>query len=437
MPCRLVSALACALVQSTALAAPPAGPPATDTHAASSWEALPAVVDSAVAEGFEGVVLLVRDGNEVVRRAVGMANREAKVATSYETVFAIGSTPIDFTKVAILKLVSSGKVALSDPVSKFFPSAPEDKRGITVEQLMTGRSGMQDFFDLPTDRDPDHSWIDREEALRRMFAQKLLFEPGAGSEHSHAAFVLLAAIVEVVSNDTYPAFLRREVLAPAGMRDTAFFGEPIPADRLAIGYGIKTDGATNAPPHWGTTSWLVMGSGGMTSTVGDMRRWFAALRSEAFVDQALASRFLPRGSLLAGGDMYGFEIMTAESGDSLMIVVSNAISSRDRRQSFQRLGERLGRAVLGEPEPPRFAIGVEFEATEDRIVVRRVVPGGPAEAAGLKAGDAMLAANGVRLTPEPRAVLGPLLESGAPITFEIEREGERRTVIVTPAPPRG
>lgn len=397
-------------------------------------------IEKAVADGFEGAVLVVRDGQEVALRTSGFANRETRTSITPDTIFAIGSTPIDFTKVAVLKLIAAEKLRLSDTLGQRLPGVPEDKAGITVEHLLTGRSGLVDFIDLPSDRDPDHAFIDRGEALRRTFAAPLLFEPGKGNEHSHAAFGVLAAIVEVVSGTSYAEHLRSEVLGPAGMKDTGFFGEAVSPERLAIGYGIKSDGAVNAPPYWGKTSWLVMGSGGMTSTLRDMQRWFVALRRPAFVDQTLARRFLPVGSLLSGGDMYGFEILTAESERGLMIVMSNAIASRERRRAFNAFGEDLARMVLEAPggAAPRFSLGIELEVgTGPEPRIAGLVPGGAAAASGLAVGDVIISVNGEALGDEPRRVLARLLETGAPLEFRVRRDGSERAVTVTPKPREG
>lgn len=59
---------------------------------------------------------------------------------------------------------------------------------------MTGRSGLRDFHGRPSDGGPDHPWIDREEAVRRIFAGELLFPPGEGEAHSHSAWGLLAVL---------------------------------------------------------------------------------------------------------------------------------------------------------------------------------------------------------------------------------------------------
>lgn len=297
-----------------------------------TWDGLAQRMEAEEAAGFAGALLVVRDGEVVVNEGYGMANREERIPCTPDTIFAIGSTPIDFTKAGILLLAQDGALDLDQPITDFFEKVPAEKRATTVRHLMTGGSGLQDFHDAPTDRDHDHAWIDREEAVRRILGQELLFAPGTGNQHSHSAWGLLAAILEIVSGSSYQDFTRELLFEPAGMKDTGFFGDPIPKERLAIGYGDRTDGETNAPPFWGETSWLVMGSGGMVSTTGDMLRWMQAIRSGKILRPEWQTLYwAPPGTLLAGGDMYGFEIVYTEGPGTQFVLISNAVDGSRRR----------------------------------------------------------------------------------------------------------
>ncbi|NNE44877.1 MAG: beta-lactamase family protein, partial [Gemmatimonadetes bacterium] len=299
-------------------------------------------------------VLVERGGEIVLHEGYGLANREAGIPVTPRTVFGLGSIPIDFTHVALLKLMEEGKLSRDDRVTEFFPDVPEDKRSITVGHLMTGASGLPDFHDLPEDRDPDHSWIDRDEALRRMFGQELLFAPGTQREHSHSAWGMLAAIVEVVSGKSFRDYTSEVIYEPAGMVDTGFNGDPVPADRLAIGYSSRTDGEQNAPPHWGPTSWLVMGSGGQVSTAADLYRFQKALREGRLLGEASVRRYFgptDGDGMARAGDQYGFWCGYSQGADSKFIVLSNNgdLSSVERRRALQRLGEDLLELVRSDP----------------------------------------------------------------------------------------
>jgi CubicO group peptidase (beta-lactamase class C family) len=77
-----------------------------------TWDNLAEQWDQLGSEGFSGVVLVTRDDETVLHRAYGLANREREIANDVDTIFAIGSTPIDFTKVGILLLADQGELRL-------------------------------------------------------------------------------------------------------------------------------------------------------------------------------------------------------------------------------------------------------------------------------------------------------------------------------------
>ncbi len=307
-----------------------------------TWENLSQSMEQAAQAGFEGGVLVSRGGKIVFEQAYGYANRARKIKNTPNTVFAIGSAPIDFTHAGILLLIDRGNVSFDDTVSDYFANVPEDKRGITIKHLMTGQSGLRDFHDIPSDKNPDHSWIDRDEAVRRIMQQKLLFVPGKGRRDSHSAWGLLAAVIEIASKQTYPEFTREHLFEPAGMKDTGFFGDPIDEDRIAVGYGSQKASEPNSPPHWGQTSWLVMGSGGQVSTLADMYRWKVAMRNGSILSPQSAKIYLGNGDGLSqDGDMFGFEFMHSKNPDQLFMILSNTVATRQDRRAFDRLGRRL------------------------------------------------------------------------------------------------
>lgn len=315
-----------------------------------TWATLQEAMHQAAEQGFCGAVLVTRDGRIVLNEGYGLANREKQIKNSPDTVFAIGSAPIDFTHAGILLLRDQGKLTLEDPITKFLADVPQDKAAITIKLLMTGRSGLSDFHELPTDENPDHSWIDRDEAIRRIVNQELLFKPGKGHRASHSAWGLLATIIEIVSGETYPDFMTKNLFEPAGMTDTGFFGDAVPADRVAVGYG-KVSSTPNSPPHWGKTSWLVMGSGGQVATLGDMYRFEVAMRNGTILSAESTAQYLrKRTGVCQDGDQFGFEFIHSTNPQQLFMIISNTIATRADRRSFARLGRRLENLIKSAPK---------------------------------------------------------------------------------------
>lgn len=410
-----------------------------------TWESLEAWMDRAAADGFTGSVLVAREGKVVLDRGYGLANPAKKIPNRADTIYAVGSTPIDFTRAGILLLAQEGKLSLDDTLAKYFKGIPADKAPITLEQLMSGRSGLRDFLGRPSDANPDHFYIDRDEAMRRIFEDELLFAPGTRERHSHAAWGVLAAVIEIVSGKSYPQFTRQRLFDPAGMDDTGFFGVEYPEERMAVGLSPRTSGKVNAPPYWGPTSWLVMGSGGQVSTTRDLYRWHQALAAGKILHGQWLDRYWePAGALLNGGDMFGFEVFYSQGPETMFILMSNAGGKDDRVQRLSALARELSALVLAGPsgrpggDPPPFTLGVELGvlATDEgsQVVIERVIKGTAAERDGLRRGDQLISANRTPLGDDPLSVLSPFLATGRPVTFEILREGHLLIVEVVPRP---
>jgi len=313
-----------------------------------TWDELPAQLEKKAATGFSGTVLVVRDNKVVLHRGYGLANRERNFPNTTETIFAIGSTPIDFTKAAILKLEDMGDLKTSDPLTKFFPNVPDDKLPVTLDHLLQGTSGLPNFHHVPgQDEDYDLTWIDRDEAVRRILGKELLFPPGEGEAHSHSAWGLLAAVIEIVSRQTYAEFLQEHFFEPLGMERTGLYPLTKKFDEkdVAVGYGSYGYGKVNSPASWGETSWLVMGSGGMISNPGDLYQWVAGIRSGRTLSQASQKKYWTHG-VLAGGNDRGFFCIYTQGPGTMMFMCSNSHEAMGDQAS--EVGKSLARLVMSE-----------------------------------------------------------------------------------------
>jgi len=309
-------------------------------------ENLEAVVDSLENIGMAGLIYIRDEGEEIIDRPFGMANPDLNIPNKQSTIFGIGSRPIDFTVAGILLLNKQGKLSLSDPITKFFDKVPDDRQGMTIQHLMNGESGLPDFFETEEDWNPDLAWIDRETAVQRMLSIPLIFEPGTGQQHSHAAFVMLAAIIEHVSGQEYYSFIRTHFLDPAGMGRTGEYGESrgLYLEDFAVGGGPEKVGLPNIPPNWGKTSWLVKGSGGMYSTLADLRKFYEYVRSEEVFDEEQRNYF-QNLSVNVDGSMRGFELFSISDPNAdteVYLFINNLID----RRGFGSVTRAIERFIL-------------------------------------------------------------------------------------------
>lgn len=261
-------------------------------------------------EGRSGLVHVRLDGRAVLSKPYGMANAQLGSAIDEDTVFGIGSRPIDFTLAAVMLLQQRGKLAFDDTLADHFDNVPADRAGMTIAQMMNGQSGLPDFPANASDADADLTWITREAFIGRTMATPLLFAPGEGEAHSHWAFGVLAAIVETRSGQPYAEFVRENFFDPAGMERTGDYGDTrgLPLEAFAVGGG-KQVGLPNIPPNWGPTSWLVLGSGGMFSTLSDLRRFYAYLVESNVLGDKNTRRFTGVSAQIDGSER-GFELLT-------------------------------------------------------------------------------------------------------------------------------
>ncbi|MEX0342655.1 MAG: serine hydrolase domain-containing protein [Erythrobacter sp.] len=264
-------------------------------------------------QGRRGLVHVRLDGAEVLAKGYGKANPQLGSGIDGDTVFGIGSRPIDFTTAAVMLLQHQGKLAFDDTLADHFDNVPADRAGMTIRHMMGGRSGLPDFPANASDADADLTWITRDEFIERTLAVPLLFAPGEGEAHSHWAFGVLAAIVEKRSGQPYAEFLRENFFDPAGMQRTGDYGESrdLPLEAFAVGGG-KQVGLPNIPPNWGPTSWLVLGSGGMFSTLNDLRRFYAFLMQTNLLGAENTRHFAGETAQIDGSER-GFELLTLTS----------------------------------------------------------------------------------------------------------------------------
>lgn len=276
--------------------------------------------------GLSGVISLKIDSKIVHQAAYGFADIANRHKNRLDTIFGVGSRPIDFTVAGVYLLEQRGLLDLDDSIADYFDDVPAEKRQITIRHLLSGQSGLPDFPAQREDWDADLAWIDREEFERRTMHVPLLFSPGEGKKHSHWAFGVAASIIEHVSGTSYYRFLRENFLDPAGMQRTGEYGErrDFSVTDFAVGSGPSFVGLPNIPPNWGPTSWLVKGSGGMYSTIGDLIRFYELIRSGTVLEPHYVKKFSDSATNV-DGSMRGFELFSSydEGGSDEVFLAVN------------------------------------------------------------------------------------------------------------------
>ena len=200
--------------------------------------AVDSVLDARVAmDRFSGAVLIAQGDQILYQRAVGVANREQGTAMTLDTRLEIASMTKLLTRIAVWQLVQAGKLSLSDTVGKFLPGYPNAvvRSQVTVEQLLAHRSGIGSFWNETYMRSLAEL-RSTDDYLALFQHDSLLFAPGTGEAYSNGGFVVLGAIIERVTGNSYHDYVEEKILRPAGMTRTAPYDRRGSRENTAVGY---------------------------------------------------------------------------------------------------------------------------------------------------------------------------------------------------------
>lgn len=181
-----------------------------------------------------GCAVAVSRGDQLLyAREFGWADVGRREPVAPTSLFRIASISKPITAVAVLRLVEAGRLKLDDRVFDLIPEEPHlppgskvDERlaSITIRQLLQHRAGWDrdksfdamfqsvrfaESLGIPAPAGP-------RDVIRCMFAQPLDFAPGERYAYSNFGYCLLGRVIERVSGMPYDAFVRRDVLTPAG-----------------------------------------------------------------------------------------------------------------------------------------------------------------------------------------------------------------------------
>lgn len=238
--------------------------------------------------GFHGSVLVVLRGEVLLSNGYGFLDRQAASRNTAETIYDIGSITKQFTAAAILKLEMEGKLSVEDPLSKYFPDLPADKKNITLHDLLRHQSGLISTIG------GDYEKISEEEFVRQVFTSRLKFATGSAFSYSNIGYSLLAIVIEKVSGQSYEMSLYENLWKPARMETTGYTRPDFRAEDIAIGYN-QDDKAWGRPIDraWDHTApyWHLKGNGGILSTLGDMHQWYVALLGDRILSAEAKRKF--------------------------------------------------------------------------------------------------------------------------------------------------
>ncbi|QCU77577.1 class A beta-lactamase-related serine hydrolase [Citricoccus sp. SGAir0253] len=253
--------------------------------------------ESARANTFSGAISIDEDGQAVMCRGYGWAERVLRVPNTAQTRFAVGSVSKAFTALAVMSLIEDGTLSLASRVRPMLGrDLPDVHADVTLEHLLAHTSGIGDYRDEVPGADatdyvltePTHTLAETAGFLPLLDGRAQVDPPGTRFAVNHAAYLVLALAAERASGTPFHDLVADRVLAPAGLAGTGYPRlDELPAG-TATGY-LRNDSVRTNVLHLPVRG---NGDGGAHTTVGDLSRFWRALADGRIVSAAAVERMV-------------------------------------------------------------------------------------------------------------------------------------------------
>jgi CubicO group peptidase (beta-lactamase class C family) len=266
-----------------------------------------AFVQAHLATGnFMGAVLVARGDEVLFQGGYGKADLELDVPNTPESVFRLGSLTKQFTAAAILQLQEQGLLEINDTVDRYLPGYPHGDE-ITIYQLLNHTSGVPDYEFLES-RMVYRNAVSLDALMAKFSDLPFDYTPGSQFKYSSSGYVILTAIIEKVSGQSYADYLAEHIFQPLGMEATRYDNADTILPGRASGYTWDGDAYHNAEFFDMSNA---AGAGGLVSTVGDMYKWDHALYTDAVLSAAAREAYFAPSVRMEEGmsSAYGWRIM--------------------------------------------------------------------------------------------------------------------------------
>ncbi|GAU70860.1 D-stereospecific peptide hydrolase precursor [Streptomyces sp. NBRC 110611] len=186
-----------------------------------------------VADGYPGVIGLVRKGDTTQYVHAGVGSLATKVPADPKARFRIGSNTKAFTATVLLQLESEHRLSLDDTVARWLPGAVGangyDGSKITLRQLLNHTSGLPEYagsvdVSVPyvLNTDPRRPWPPQTLVNIALKQHKPNSAPGQKFGYSNTNYVLAGMVIKAVTGNDAATEIKQRIIEPLGLRDTTF-----------------------------------------------------------------------------------------------------------------------------------------------------------------------------------------------------------------------
>ena len=267
---------------------------------------LDSVFNKYAVQGFSGSVLVACNGHELYTRSNGFSNWETLADINENSIFQLASASKQFTAMSIMLLKQQGKIDIDAKVTDYLPELPY--KNVTIRNLLNHTSGLPDYVGFLNGAWRDKTKNPTNEDVVSMLAArklKLRFVPGSRFVYSNTGYVVLATIVERLSGERFPLFVKHNIFDPLGMTHSYVHSTSLDVDSLhqsAMVIGHRGHFVIPMTPCDGP-----VGDKGVYSTVEDLYLWDQALEKSKLLPTDIQEEEFSPGRTNSGAEVpYGF-----------------------------------------------------------------------------------------------------------------------------------
>jgi CubicO group peptidase (beta-lactamase class C family) len=257
-----------------------------------------------------GLALLVSRGGQVIRaQGYGLANVELQVPVKPETIFQSGSVGKQFTATAVMMLVEEGKIGLEDPITKYFPDAPDTWKQVTIRELLSHTAGFTDYpksFDMRKD-------YTEAQLFKIVEGIPLAYTPGTSWSYSNLGYLTLGIVIHKVTGEFHGDFLQERIFRPLGMNTARIISEADIVPNRSAGYRLVKGELKNQ--EWVAPTLNTTADGSLYFSIEDLAQWDAALYTEKLLKRSSLEQMWTVAKLKNGqpnSGHYGFGWLTGK-----------------------------------------------------------------------------------------------------------------------------
>ena len=270
--------------------------------------------------GFNGGIIVAKNGRIIFEKYKGSVNLDGVDSVTSSTPFHIASVSKTFTAMAILKLQEQGKLLVTDTLTKYFSDFAYPT--ITIRDLLSHRSGLPNYLYFMTElKWPKDSIIQNADVLNWLNIKKPLIKDlwpaNKKFTYNNTNYVLLALIIEKISRQSYPDFMRKNIFNPLKMTNT-FVHSKADTNTRVKSFDWK------GRPILDNNQDQTYGDKNIYSTPRDLLKWDRALTHNVFLSApTLATAYAPYSNEKPGIKNYGYGWRMNIYGEEKKIIFHN------------------------------------------------------------------------------------------------------------------